>query len=167
MIEEEELCEVLLRGQRLQQWLQWEELRLLNQRLESVIAGRYERHAEPTFPFTPDVPAHLLSLVYRDVCGRRRPRQTEGEIVINLKENQVRELLRQLRSSDEELWCLLDDLAALLGLTYAELGDGALLADDEALERIRERLLDYDEDIVTRNYRRGYERWRPPSPAGT
>jgi hypothetical protein len=51
---------------------------------------------------------------------------------------------------------ILDRMASVVGLTYAELGDGAPLTDDEALDIIRDLLLDYDDQIITRNYERGY-----------
>jgi len=51
---------------------------------------------------------------------------------------------------------ILERMAAVIGLTYAELGDGAPLTDDEALDMIRDLLLDYDDHIITRNYERGY-----------
>src|SRR4051812_19521483 len=46
---------------------------------------------------------------------------------------------------------LYDRIAAVVAQTYAELGDAAGLADDEALELIREMLLDFDAEIIDRN----------------
>lgn len=59
-----------------------------------------------------------------------------------------------------------DHIAAIICQTYAELGDVAPLADDEALVMIREELLDHDPEILDRNrFRRlriGVSRQRRP-----
>ncbi len=44
-----------------------------------------------------------------------------------------------------------DRVAAIVGKTYAEMGDAHILADDEALNRIRDLLLEIDEEIIGRN----------------
>ena len=44
-----------------------------------------------------------------------------------------------------------DRIATIICQTYAELGDVAPLADDEALMMIREELLDHDPEILDRN----------------
>ncbi len=46
---------------------------------------------------------------------------------------------------------LLDRLGAILGKTFAEMGDAAELADDEALMRIRDLGLEIDESFIARN----------------
>jgi hypothetical protein len=46
---------------------------------------------------------------------------------------------------------LYDHIAIVVSKTYAELGDVAELADDIAVQRIRDLLLDYDPKIIDRN----------------
>lgn len=61
---------------------------------------------------------------------------------------------------------LADRIATVVSQTYAEMGDRAPLADDEALVLIRNLLLDFDEQIINRNrfrklfFRRRNWRWR-------
>jgi len=61
---------------------------------------------------------------------------------------------------------LYDRIATVVSHTYAELGDAAPLADDEALILVRKLLLDFDEQIINRNrfrkpfFRRRNWRWR-------
>lgn len=44
-----------------------------------------------------------------------------------------------------------DQIAAVIAHTYAELGDAAPLADDEALTLIRDLLLRHDPEVINRN----------------
>ena len=44
-----------------------------------------------------------------------------------------------------------DRIAAIVGKTYAEQGDAATLADDEALMKIRDYLNELDETLIPRN----------------
>jgi hypothetical protein len=44
-----------------------------------------------------------------------------------------------------------DRIAAIIGKTCAEAGDAFEIADDEALGRIRDLLLEIDEEIINRN----------------
>ncbi len=44
-----------------------------------------------------------------------------------------------------------DRIAAIIGKTYAEMGDAAQLADDEALMMIRDVLLELDPTLIERN----------------
>lgn len=61
---------------------------------------------------------------------------------------------------------LYNRLATVISQTYAEMGDRAPLADDEAVVLIRKLLLDFDEQIINRNrfrklfFRRRNWRWR-------
>ncbi len=45
----------------------------------------------------------------------------------------------------------LDRVAAILGKTYAEVGDAFTLADDEALMRIRDEVFEIDDTAIARN----------------
>ena len=44
-----------------------------------------------------------------------------------------------------------DRIAAIVGKTYAEMGDAAELADDEALMMIRDLLMELDDTLIERN----------------
>jgi hypothetical protein len=46
---------------------------------------------------------------------------------------------------------LYDQIAAVISKTYAEVGEVAELADDEAISLIRELLLDHDPAVIDRN----------------
>ena|ERR1044072_10009478 len=51
---------------------------------------------------------------------------------------------------------LCNNIAAVISQTYAELGDVAPLADDEALQIIRDLLRDFDSGIISRNRQRRF-----------
>lgn len=53
---------------------------------------------------------------------------------------------------------LYNNIAAVISQTYAELGDVAPLADDEALKIIRDLLRDFDSWIISRNSQRRFSR---------
>lgn len=44
-----------------------------------------------------------------------------------------------------------DRIAAIIGKTYAEMGDAATLADDEALMMVRDLLIELDNTSIERN----------------
>lgn len=90
---------------------------------------------------------------------RLRAKQTEQRLELENEglRLQAKKASEKLRMKDGTRKALLERMAAIIGLTYSELGDGAPLADDEALDRIRELLLDYDDQIVARNYKRGHD----------
>jgi hypothetical protein len=58
---------------------------------------------------------------------------------------------------DSELYRLIAHIAAVISQTYADLGDGAPIADDDALSLIREALLDYDETMIDRQRSQGMQ----------
>lgn len=45
----------------------------------------------------------------------------------------------------------LDIVAAIIGKTYAEQGDAATLADDEALMMVRDEIFEIDDTAIARN----------------
>ncbi len=49
-------------------------------------------------------------------------------------------------------------IAAILGKTYAVMGDEAKMADDEALTRIRDLLEELDETLIERNKKKRLSR---------
>jgi len=58
-----------------------------------------------------------------------------------------------LMAEEYAVWLakLPDRVAVIVAKTYAEMGDSAVLTDDEALGRIRDLLLDADNSIIERN----------------
>lgn len=69
--------------------------------------------------------------------------EAEGRGVNQLPEEEAVKVLR-----------LPERIAAIVGKTFAEMGDGAELSDDEALGRIRDLLFDIDPNIIERNKRK-------------
>jgi hypothetical protein len=63
-------------------------------------------------------------------------------------------LLRE--QADALMGKLYDRIAAVVSRTYAEMGDAAPLADDEALVLIRKLLLDFDKGVISRNRSRRF-----------
>lgn len=53
-----------------------------------------------------------------------------------------------------------DRIAAIVGKTYAEQGDAASLADDEALMMIRDYLTELDDTLIPRNKNKRLSRLR-------
>ncbi|HYX72151.1 MAG TPA: hypothetical protein VE732_05220 [Nitrososphaera sp.] len=53
-----------------------------------------------------------------------------------------------------------DRIAAVIGKTYAEMGDAATVADDEGLMMIRDLLLEIDDTLIERNKRKRLSRLR-------
>lgn len=51
-------------------------------------------------------------------------------------------------------------VAAIVGKTFAEMGDGAELADDEALGMVRDLLIDIDPNLIERNKKKRLARAR-------
>lgn len=74
-------------------------------------------------------------------------------------ENQLAQLLQKrgkevaiiAKEYAERVVGLPDKIAAIIGKTYPVMGDGAALADDEAIMRIRDELLELDAEIIERN----------------
>lgn len=84
----------------------------------------------------------------------------------NLLLRPVRQHQQEVRDQDELLATtqeivqtqqrLLGRIAAVLSQTWVELGEGALLADDEGLGLIRDVLLDYEADLIERHREQGW-----------
>ena len=85
------------------------------------------------------------------------PPARRKELLLLLREVACRRILKGRRvqmSADEyavKAVKLADRIAAVVGKTYAEMGDAAQLADDEAIMRIRDYLLELDETVIERN----------------
>lgn len=73
-------------------------------------------------------------------------RKTKGKEVKNMAK-----VTAEARNYANSLTALPDKIAAILGKTYAVRGDDCTMADDEALTRIRDLLVDIDEKIIERN----------------
>ena len=59
--------------------------------------------------------------------------------------------MADVRDYATKLAKLPDRIAAIVGKTYAENGDSATIADDEALMRIRDLLVELDPTLIQRN----------------
>ncbi|MBO0862091.1 MAG: hypothetical protein J2P21_27075 [Chloracidobacterium sp.] len=82
------------------------------------------------------------------------------ELIIKLSPHlETDEELSRLLDESEEAIQLLEafplEVAAIISQTYAELRDGAPLANDEALYLIREKLLEFDKHLIDGQRRRG------------
>lgn len=94
-------------------------------------------------------------LLSSDSPGLRQQRELILEVFRTLLdmrwvENHIKLVLTPAQTTTLE-GRLHDRIAAVICQTYAELGDVAPLADDEALVLIREMLLKYDPRILDRN----------------
>jgi hypothetical protein len=143
--------------------LKLDELLSLNQQINELIEGRLPRPKEPTPLLAPEAMKMILPLIYEQVRLRAYPGLKKGRLELKLTGRQLGAFLMEVARAEESLrleetrqQVILERMAAVIGLTYAELGDGAPLTDDEALDMIRDLLLDYDDQIITRNYERGY-----------
>lgn len=91
------------------------------------------------------VPISMLKVHRRAIIARLRERArrriSKGKGVMNMTADEY--ALKVMK--------LPDRIAAIIGKTYAEMGDAATVADDEALMRIRDQLLELDETLIARN----------------
>lgn len=73
------------------------------------------------------------------------------QMVLRAGEGSV--LLQELKEvrAEVRLNGLLGHIATVVGMSYAECGDGAKITDDEALMLIRELLLEADETVIERH----------------
>lgn len=143
--------------------LKLDELLSLNQKVNELIERRLPRPKESTMLLAPDAMKMILPMIYEHVRLRAFPALKRGRLELKVSVQQLEAFLMEAAQADERLRVeetkqevVLERMAAIIGLTYAELGDGAPLTDDEALDMIRDLLLDYDDQIITRNYERGY-----------
>jgi hypothetical protein len=83
------------------------------------------------------------------LAGKRAELSGKLNIVLNCEEAEA--LIRRAVLDDRNLHRLTEQIAVVIGQTYADLGEGAMLADDQALAMIRDLLLDYQPEIIERN----------------
>lgn len=140
--------ELQRRERRVRRLLTLEELIRLNRRVDEFSDGQYPPGAQLEIGFDTDALNSILRLVMADVL-RQRAYRRQG------KPEQLRRLLREAKAQVRQLEALPAAIAAIISQTYAELGDGAPLTDDEALHLIRECLLDYDEQLIDGQRARG------------
>jgi hypothetical protein len=76
-------------------------------------------------------------------------RISQGRVVHSLTRKGVIEEMAQERA--ERLVKLPEQIAAIIGKTYAERGDNYELSDDTAVGMVRDLLLELDETIIQRN----------------
>jgi hypothetical protein len=140
--------ELARRERRVQRLLTLEELLRLNRRVDEFGEGQYPPGAQLEVGFDTDALGRILRLLMTDLL-RQRGYQRHG------KPEEIRHLLRESQAQVRRLEALPAEIAAIVSQTYAELGEGAMLSDDEALGLIRERLLDADERLIDRQRARG------------
>ncbi len=76
--------------------------------------------------------------------------ELSGKLNIVLDCEQAEALIRRALQ-DRNLDRLIERIAVVIGQTYADLGESAIGADDQALAMIRDLLLDYEPEIIERN----------------
>jgi hypothetical protein len=145
MITDEELKR---RERRIRRVLTLEELIRLNRRVDEFSEGRYPPAPQLDINLDPKALTGVLRLVMRDAL-RQNEYQQYG------RPEELRRLLDESKEDIQQLEEFPSEIAAIVSQTYAELGDGAPLTDDEALYLIREKLLEYDEHLIDGQRRRG------------
>jgi hypothetical protein len=136
------------RERRLRRLLTLEELIRLNRRVDEFSEGRHPPGDQLEVGFDTDALGRILRLVMEDLLRQRDYRQ-------HGRPEEIRRLLRESQENVRQLQALPAELAAIVSQTYAELGEGSQLTDDEALHLIRERLLDYDGRLIDGQRARG------------
>jgi hypothetical protein len=111
------------------------------------------RRMNPTFPtlqFDSDAMCGALQAMMMRILRAGKWAELSGKLNIVLDCEQTDALIRRALF-DPTLYHLIERIAVVIGQTYADLGEGAMLADDHALEMIRDLLLDYQPEIIERN----------------
>jgi hypothetical protein len=141
-------AELLKRERRIRRVLTLEQLLQMNQRVEEQQAQGF---APPPYGVQIDERANgeLLRLLWGNLLLRplRQHRQAVKE------QDEWLETTQALAQTQQRL---LGRIAAVLSQTWVELGEGALLADDEGLGLIRDVLLDYEADLIERHREPGW-----------
>jgi hypothetical protein len=142
--------ETELRGheRRLQRLLSLESLLQLNQRVEELHTGRFPAGNEMDFALAPEALPQILRLLLEAQLRRRADRRGVSAKALGMQ-------LRTLQSELRRRHLLLAKLAGVLSQTYGELGEGAPLADDEALALLHELFSLDDEQWFDRERARG------------
>jgi len=133
---------------RIRRVLTLEELIRLNRRVDEFSEGRYPPAPQLDINLDPKALTGVLRLVMRDAL-RQNEYQQYG------RPEELSKLLDESEENIQLLEAFPSEIAAIISQTYAELGDGAPLTDDEALYLIREKLLEYDEHLIDGQRRRG------------
>jgi bacterioferritin (cytochrome b1) len=133
---------------RIRRVLTLEELIRLNRRGDEFSEGRYPPAPQLDINLEPKALTGVLRLVMRDAL-RQNEYQQYG------RPEELSKLLDESEENIQLLEAFPSEIAAIISQTYAELGDGAPLTDDEALYLIREKLLEYDEHLIDGQRRRG------------
>jgi hypothetical protein len=133
---------------RIRRVLTLEELIRLNRRVDEFSEGRYPPAPQLDINLDPNALTGVLRLVMRDAL-RQNEYQQYG------RPEELSKLLDESEENIQLLEAFPSEIAAIISQTYAELGDGAPLTDDEALYLIREKLLEYDEHLIDGQRRRG------------
>jgi hypothetical protein len=142
------LSELEKRERRINRLLTLERLIRLNQFVGELDEDRFPAGKQSEIGLDCTALGRVLHLVMEDLLRKQRPGR------VSMPE-EIRKLIRQTQEKAQRLESLVRQIAAVVSQTYAELGDGAPLADDEALSLIRECLLNDDEQLIDRQRARG------------
>lgn len=116
-----------------------------------------DRPAEPDDPYFPtlrfgaDAMSGALQATMMRILRAGKWAELSGRMNLVLDCEEAESLIRRAVLDDHIAHRLIEQIAAVIGRTYADLGEGAMLADDQALEMIRGMLLDYQPEIIERN----------------
>lgn len=104
----------------------------------------------PTLRFDSDAMCGALQATMMRILRAGKWAELSGKLNVVLDCEEAESLIRRALF-DRSLDRLIGRIAVVIGQTYADLGEGAMLTDDQALARIRDLLLDYEPEIIERN----------------
>jgi len=104
----------------------------------------------PTLRFGADAMCGALQATMMRILRAGKWAELSGKLNLVLDCEEAESLIRRALL-DRSLYRLIERIAVVIGQTYADLGEGAMLADDQALAMIRDLLLDYQPEIIERN----------------
>src|SRR5215813_7336354 len=104
----------------------------------------------PTLQFDSDAMCGALQAMMMRILRAGKWAELSGKLNIVLDCEEAEIFIRRALL-DRTLFRLIERIAVVIGQTYADLGEGAMLADDQALAMIRDLLLDYQPEIIERN----------------
>jgi hypothetical protein len=115
-----------------------------------IIPGAPDDPTLPALRFGSDAMCSALQTTMMRILRAGKWAELSGKMNIVLNCEEAESLIRRALF-DPTLNHLIERIAVVIGQTYADLGEGAMLADDQALEMIRDLLLDYQPEIIERN----------------
>jgi hypothetical protein len=139
--------ELDFRQRKLNRVLGLEGLIELNARIEDERQGVFTSEHRRQVRLDADAYGGIFRLLLMNAIDRRD--YSRGRVPLRYRR------LIEASDIDSELYRLMVHIAAVVSQTYADLGDGAPIADDDALSLIREALLGYDETLINRQRGQG------------